>query len=77
MTFHVCIACHYYLVAWLLSDQFEYVIDDHNMHTLYMILLLLLRYGYFEIVQFLVNEKHCNTEAVDKDGQTPLHLAMK
>ena len=77
MTFHVCIACYDYLVAWLLSDQFEYVIDDHNMHTLYMILLLLIRYGYFKIVQFLVNGKHCNTEAVDKYGQTPLHYAMK
>ena len=33
MTFYVCIACYYYLVAWLLSDQFEYDIDDHNMHT--------------------------------------------
>ena len=42
-----------------------------------MILLLLIRYGYFKIVQFLVNGKHCNTEAVDKDGLTPLHHAMR
>ena len=41
-----------------------------------MILLLLIRYGCFKIVQFLVNGKHCNTEAVDKDGLTPLHLAV-
>ena len=40
-----------------------------------MILLLLIRKGYVQIVQFLVNGKYCNTEAVDKDRQTPLHLA--
>ena len=33
MTFHVCIACYDYLMAWLLSDQFEHDVDDHNMHT--------------------------------------------
>ena len=42
-----------------------------------MILLLHIRRNRLEIVQFLVNGKHCNTEAVDKDGQTPLHYAMK
>ena len=42
-----------------------------------MILLLLIRWNRLEIVQFLVNGKHCNTEAVDKDGQTPLHYAVK
>ena len=42
-----------------------------------MILLLLIRYGRLETVQFLVNGKHCNTEAVDKDGLTPLHWAVR
>ena len=42
-----------------------------------MILLLLIRYGYFKIVQFLVKGKHCNTEAVDKSGQNPLHYAVR
>ena len=42
-----------------------------------MILLLLIRNRYFKIVQFLVNGKHCNTEAVDEDGLTPLHLAVR
>ena len=42
-----------------------------------MILLLLIRHGNFKIVRFLFNGKHCNTEAVDKDGQTLLHLAVK
>ena len=42
-----------------------------------MILLLLIRWNRLEIVQFLVNGKHCNTEAVDKSGQTPLHLAVR
>ena len=42
-----------------------------------MILLLLIRWNQLETVQFLVNGKHCNTEAVDKDGQTLLHCAVK
>ena len=42
-----------------------------------MILLLLIRLNYLEIVQFLVNGKYCNTEAVDKSGQTPLHHAVR
>ena len=42
-----------------------------------MILLFLIREGYFNIVQFLVNGKHCNTEVVDKSGQTPLHYAVR
>ena len=41
-----------------------------------MILLLLISRGYFEIVQFLINGKYCNTEAVNKYGQTPLHWAV-
>ena len=42
-----------------------------------MILLLLIRRGQLKIVQFLINGKHCNTEAVNKYGQTPLHLAVR
>ena len=42
-----------------------------------MILLLLIRRGRLKIVQFLINGKHCNTEAVDKDGQTLLHFAVR
>ena len=42
-----------------------------------MILLLLLRWNQLETVEFLVNGKYCNTEAVDKDGLTPLHYAVK
>ena len=42
-----------------------------------MILLLLIRCGHLKIVQFLINRKHCNTEAVDKYGRTPLHYAVK
>ena len=42
-----------------------------------MILLLLIRCNHLEIVQFLVNGKHCNTEAVDKDEWTPLHWAVE
>ena len=30
VSFHVCIACYDYLMAWLLSDQFEHDVDDHN-----------------------------------------------
>ena len=41
-----------------------------------MILLLLIRYGGLEIVQFLINGKHCNTEAVNEAGWTPLHVAV-
>ena len=42
-----------------------------------MILLLLIRWNHLGIVQFLVNGKHCNTEAVDKYGHTPLHWAVE
>ena len=42
-----------------------------------MILLLLIRKNYLIIVQFLINGKHYNTEAVDKDGWTPLHYAVR
>ena len=42
----------------------------------YIILLLLIRHGCSEIVQFLINGKHCNTEAVNKYGWTPLHYAV-
>ena len=41
-----------------------------------MNLLLLISNNHSKIVQFLVNGKHYNTEAVNKDGWTPLHYAM-
>ena len=37
--------------------------------------LLLIRYGYLEIVQLLVKSKHCKPDAVDKNGWTALHYA--
>ena len=40
-------------------------------------ILLLISNGHSEIVQFLVSGKHCNTEAVDKYGQTPVHYAVR
>ena len=39
------------------------------------IFLLLIRNGYLEIVQFLVNGNHCQVNAVDNDGKTALHYA--
>ena len=41
-----------------------------------MIALLLIRENYLKIVQLLINRGHCNTEAVDKSGQTPLRYAV-
>ena len=46
--------------------------DDHNMNVLFLI-----RNGHLKVVQFLVEGKHGNPEAKDKDGVTPLHLAAK
>ena len=46
-----------------------------------MILLLLIRYGRFDIVQYLVEYlvggKHSNVEATDGNGWTPLHRAVR
>ena len=42
-----------------------------------MILLLLIRYGHLEVVKYLVEEKHSNTEATTNDGWTPLHYAAR
>ena len=39
--------------------------------------LLLIRNGHLEVVQFLVNEKDTDPNAVNKDGETALHLAVK
>ena len=42
-----------------------------------MILLLLIREGYLEIVKVLVNSDECSLEAADNSGRTPLHLAVR
>ena len=41
-----------------------------------MILLLFIRNGHFDIVEYLVGGKHSNVEATDRDGWTPLHRAV-
>ena len=46
--------------------------DDHNMNVLFLI-----SYGHLEVVRFLVEGQHCNPEAKDGGGQTPLHEAAK
>ena len=33
-------------------------------------------WGKLDIVAFLVEGKHCDLEAKDKDGDTPLHVAI-
>ena len=39
--------------------------------------VLLIRKGYLEVVQILVNEKDTDPNVVNKDGETALHLAVK
>ena len=46
--------------------------DVHN-----MIVLFLIRNGHLKVVRFLVEGKHCNPEAKDGGGWTPLHEAAK
>ena len=36
---------------------------------------MILRWGHLKIVQFLVDGKHSNVEAKNKERETPLHLA--
>ena len=38
-----------------------------------MNVLFLISNGHLEVVQFLVEGKHCNPEAKDGYGETPLH----
>ena len=41
------------------------------------VFILLIRNGHLEVVQFLINGKHCNPDAADKNGFTALHLAVR
>ena len=46
----------------------------YNVITI-MTFVLLIRNGHLEVVQFLVNGKDTDPNAVNKDGETALHLA--
>ena len=46
----------------------------YNVITI-MTFVLLIREGYLEVVQILVNGKDTDPNAVTKDGETALHLA--
>ena len=48
----------------------------YNVITI-MTFVLHIRYGHLEVVQFLVNEKDTDPNAVNKDGKTALHLAAQ
>ena len=39
--------------------------------------MLLIRKGYLEVVQFLLNGKDTDPNVVNKDGETALHLAVE
>ena len=42
-----------------------------------MTFVLLIRKGYLKVVQILVNGKDTDPNAVNKDGNTALHLAAR
>ena len=48
----------------------------YNVITI-MTFVLLIRYERLEVVQILVNGKDTDPNAVNKDGETALHLAVK
>ena len=48
----------------------------YNVITI-MTLVLLIRKGRLEVVQFLVNGKDTDPNVVNKDGKTALHLAAE
>ena len=48
----------------------------YNVITI-MTFVLLIRKGYLEVVQILVNGKDTDPNAVDKDGETALHIAVQ
>ena len=48
----------------------------YNVITI-MTFVLLIRKGPLEVVQILVNGKDTDPNAVNKDGETALHLAVK
>ena len=43
--------------------------------TLIYFIILFIRDGHLDLVQFLVNEAHCKADAVDHYGNTHLHYA--
>ena len=45
--------------------------------TLIYFITLLIRTGHLDIVKFLVNEVHCNADAVNEYRSTPLHHAAR
>ena len=48
----------------------------YNVITI-MTFVLLIRNGHLEVVQILVNGNHSDPNAVNKDGETALHLAAQ
>ena len=41
------------------------------------VIFVLIRNGHLKVVEFLVNGNHCQANAVNKNGETALHLALK
>ena len=41
------------------------------------VILVLIRWGYLKVVEFLVNGNHCQANAVNKNGETALHYALQ
>ena len=35
------------------------------------------RNGHLKVVQYLINEQHCDANVSDKYGRTPLYLALR
>ena len=35
------------------------------------------RWGRLDVVKYLLNDTHCDPNVMDKDGETPLHLACR
>ena len=40
-------------------------------------LFLFIRNNYLDLVKFLAEGKHCNLEAKNSEGETPLHVAAR
>ena len=41
------------------------------------VIFVLIRNGHLKVVEFLVNGNHCQANAVNKNGETALHRALK
>ena len=41
------------------------------------VIFVLIRYGHLKVVEFLVNGNHCQANAVNNDGETALHIALR